>query len=84
LTPTPSKRSKPDLLPATPTTATKKSFDEYADEIASFLAKHPKTNMAALGGRVKKPKNMMMKVKEFLLTHKDRFVIEGEFVSNRE
>jgi hypothetical protein len=25
-----------------------------------------------------------MKVKEFLLTHKDRFVIEGEFVSNRE
>jgi hypothetical protein len=26
----------------------------------------------------------MMKVKEFLLTHKDRFVIEGEFVSNRE
>ena len=59
-------------------------FDEYADEIASFLAKHPKTNMAALGGRVKKPKNMMMKVKEFLLTHKDRFVIEGEFVSNRE
>jgi hypothetical protein len=27
---------------------------------------------------------MMMKVKEFLLTHKDRFVIEGEFVSNRE
>ena len=68
----------------TPTTATKKSFDEYADEIAAFLAKHPKTNMAALGGRVRKPKNMMMKVKEFLVMHKDRFVIEGASVSNRE
>ena len=40
--------------------------------------------MAALGGRVRKPKNMMMKVKEFLVMHKDRFVIEGASVSNRE
>ena len=67
----------------TPTTNTKKTFDEYADEISEFLKKHPKTQMAALGGRVKKPKNMMMKVKEFLVTHKDRFVIEGDLVSNR-
>jgi hypothetical protein len=67
---------------ATPTTATKKSFDAYADEIHAYLAKHPGTIMAALGGRVRKPRNMMMKVKEFLLTHKDRFTITGDKVSN--
>ena len=47
-----------------------------------MTAAHPNTKMAALGGRVKKPRNMMMKVKEFLLTHKDRFKIEGDTVNN--
>ena len=80
-TPVDAKRPKPDLI-ATPTTATKKSFDAYADEIHAFLEKFPKTHMAALGGKLKKPRNMMMKVKEFLVTHKHRFKIEGDFVSN--
>ena len=47
-----------------------------------MLWKHPKTHMAALGGKVKKPANMMLKVKEFLVQHRARFLIEGDFVSN--
>ena len=53
-----------DDAPATPVV---KAFEAYADELTAFLQKHPKTHMAALGGKVKRPKNMMMKVKEFLL-----------------
>ena len=76
--PTSVKKQKTDA-PATPVV---KAFEAYADELAAFLEKHPKTHMAALGGKVKRPKNMMMKVKEFLRMHKDRFKIEGDFVSN--
>ena len=50
--------------------------------LQAYLAEHPETHMAALGGKVKRPKNMMMKVKEFLVAHKDRFKSEGDLVSN--
>ena len=73
------KRARPSPAPGS---ANKRAFDEYADELQAYLAEHPKTHMAALGGKVKRPKNMMMKVKEFLVAHKDRFKIEGDLVSN--
>jgi hypothetical protein len=54
----------------------------YAQKVTEYLKRHPRTHIAALGGKVKKPRNMMWKLKAFLKTRSDRYEIDGNFASN--
>ena len=60
----------------------KEIYEDYAQKVTEYLKRHPRTHIAALGGKVKKPRNMMWKLKAFLKTRSDRYEIDGNFASN--
>ena len=69
--------------PVTPPTAKPDGGSAYADQLTAYLNKHPKTHMATLRGKVQPPARMKLKLRQFLVQYKTRFLIEGDFVSNR-
>ena len=56
------------------------SGDEYAQALVDYLKANPDTMMSALGGRVKKPNNIVLKLGEFIKSRKDLFKIDGAYV----
>jgi hypothetical protein len=77
---TPASKVKTPATPKTPTTDKKISSDAYAEQLVDYLKQNPDTMLAALGGRVKKPKNFPLKLAEFVKSRTDLFKVEGDKV----